>query len=159
VFPPQGDDRWVAVVAQDQGAWDALATLVGRPELARLTLDERLARREELEAIVSSWTRVRGAGEAERLCQDVGVAAHQVQNAPELAVDPQLTERGYWLTVVHPLHGDTVVEAPRFKFSRTPIGPTRGAPTLGEHTFEVLSDLLGYSEEHIAELAAAECFD
>ena len=61
--------------------------------------------------------------------------------------------------VTHPVHGDTVVEATRFRLSRSPLGPTRGAPTLGEHTFEVLSDLLGYGAERIAELAAAECFD
>jgi crotonobetainyl-CoA:carnitine CoA-transferase CaiB-like acyl-CoA transferase len=61
--------------------------------------------------------------------------------------------------VPHAVHGDTIVEAARFRLSRTPIGPTRGAPTLGEHLMEVLGDLLGYSEDRIAELAAAECFD
>ncbi|MPY91674.1 MAG: hypothetical protein GEV08_01020 [Acidimicrobiia bacterium] len=159
VFPSLGEDRWVAIVAQDQAAWAALAELAGRRDLAELALDERLARREELEAAVSTWTVERAPGEAERLCQEAGVAAHQVQNARELAADPQLTERGHWVSVAHSLHGDTLVEAPRFRLSRSPMGPTRGAPTLGEHTFEVLSGLLGYSEDRIGELAAAECFD
>jgi benzylsuccinate CoA-transferase BbsF subunit len=82
-----------------------------------------------------------------------------VQNSPELAADPQLTHRGHWLKVEHSLHGVTTIEASRFAMSRTPIGPRRAAPTLGEHTFEVLSDFLGYDSDRIAELAAAEAFD
>ena len=84
------------------------------------------------------------------------MAAHRVQNAPELAADPQLAHLGHWLEVEHSLHGPTTVEAARIRMSRTPIGPRRGAPTLGEHTFEVLTDLLGYDGDRIADLAAAE---
>ena len=40
-------------------------------------------------------------------------------------------------------------------FSQTPARPTRAGPTIGEHTFEVMSDVLGYSEERISEMAAA----
>jgi crotonobetainyl-CoA:carnitine CoA-transferase CaiB-like acyl-CoA transferase len=159
VFPALGDDRWVAIVAQDQLAWAALAALLGRADLAGLTIDERLARRPELERLVACWSAGRTAGEAERCCQDSGVAAHQVANAAELAGDPQLAARGHWVRVDHPLHGETVVEGPRFVLSRSPLAPARGGPLLGEHTYEVLADLLGYSEESIAELAAAECFD
>ena len=158
-FPALGDDRWVAVVAQDDEAWRALAGLLGRPDLAELSLAERQERRDELEGLVSSWTSASHADDIEGRCQAAGVAAYQVQNAPELTVDPQLAARGHWTHVTHPLEGDTVVEATRFRLSRSPVEPRRGAPTLGEHTFEVLAELLGYSEERIAELAAAECFD
>ena len=103
--------------------------------------------------------RSQAPAEAEQRCQAAGVAAHVVQNAPEVAADPQLAALGHWVHVEHAVHGDTVVEGPRFRLSRSPLGPTRGAPTLGEHTFEVLSDLLGYDADRIAELAAAECFD
>ena len=159
VFPARGVDRWVAVVAPDDAAWAALAPLIGLDRLASADLEARLARRAEIEAAVAAWTAGQDAGAVEQRCQAVGVAAHQVQNAPELTVDPQLSARGHWLTVPHAVHGDTIVEAARFRLSRTPIGPTRGAPTLGEHLMEVLGDLLGYSEDRIAELAAAECFD
>ena len=159
VFSAAGEDQWVAIVAQDQQAWGALAALVGRADLAALTLTERQARRQDIEAGVEAWSRGRAVAEVVQLCQAAGVASHGVQNSPELAVDPQLIERGHWVNVPHSLHGETVVEASRFRLSRTPIGPSRGAPMLGEHLFEVLSEILGYSEETIAELAAAECFD
>jgi crotonobetainyl-CoA:carnitine CoA-transferase CaiB-like acyl-CoA transferase len=159
VFPAKGADRWVAVVAQDDRAWTTLAGLLGRSDVAALGLEARLARRDELEAAVAAWTASLDAGEVEARCQAAGVAAHQVQNAPELAVDPQLTARGHWVTVPHSVHGDTVVEDCRFRMSRSVVGPTRGAPLIGEHLMEVLSGLLGYDEERIGELAAAECFD
>ncbi len=159
VFPAAGHDQWVAVVAQSDDAWVVLAGLIGRPDLASLPHDERQARRNELEAAVSTWTSGLEPGEVEQRCQEAGVAAHRVQNAPELAADPQLTHLGHWLEVEHSLHGPTTVEAARFRMSRTPIGPRRGGPTLGEHTFEVLTDLLGYDGDRIADLAAAEAFD
>ena len=159
VFPATGHDQWVAVVAQSDDAWARLAGLIGRPDLASLPHDTRQAWREELEAAVSAWTAGREPGDVEQRCQDAGVAAHRVQNAPELAADPQLAHLGHWLEVEHSLHGPTIVEAARFWMSRTPIGPRRGAPTLGEHTFEVLTELLGYDGDRVADLAAAEAFD
>ncbi len=159
VFPAAGTDRWVAVAAQTDGAWAALAPLIGRPDLAGLALAERLDRQSELEGLVATWTARRSAADSEAACQAVGIAAHQVQNADELAVDPQLHHLGHWLTVAHSHHGDTIVEGPRVRLSDTPIGPTRAAPMLGEHTFEVLADLLGYDPDRIADLAVAEVFE
>ena len=108
---------------------------------------------------VAAWTLALEPGEAEQRCQAAGVAAHRVQNAPELAADPQLAHLGHWVEVEHSIHGPTLVEAARFRMSRTPIGPRRGGPTLGEHTFDVLTEQLGYDGDRIADLAAAEAFD
>ena len=102
---------------------------------------------------------VREAAEVEQRCQSVGVAAHRVQNAPELLTDPQLGHWQHFRTVPHGMHGDTVIEGPRVALSRTPLHPERGGPLLGEHTFEVLSEHLGYDADRIADLAAAEIFD
>ena len=159
VFPCAGEDRWVAVVAQSETAWVSLAGLLDRDDLATMSVAQRLAHRQELEDVLSTWTAQRSAAEAEAACQEVGVAAHQVQNSPELMVDPQLAFLEHWVTVQHALHGPTVVEASRVRLSETPIGPVKAAPMLGEDTFSVLSDVLGYDEDQIAELAAAEIFD
>jgi crotonobetainyl-CoA:carnitine CoA-transferase CaiB-like acyl-CoA transferase len=159
IFPTSGDDEWVAVVAQDDAAWVQLAELVGHPELADQSLAERLTDSEALEGLVADWTRELAAEEVEARCQSSGIAAHRVQNSPELATDPQLAHRGHWVEVEHSLHGKTIVEAARFVMSRTPIGPRRAAPMLGEHLFETLTDQLGYNADQIAELAAAEAFD
>ena len=77
-----------------------------------------------------------------------------MQNSPELTADPQLAHRGHWLQVEHTQHGPTWVEAPRFGLSRTPIGPKRGSPMLGEHTFEVLTELLNLDSASLTRLRA-----
>ena len=159
IFPVIGEDQWVAVVAQDDAAWVQLAELVGHPELGDRSLAERLADSETLEGFVLDWTRDLAAEEVEAQCQARGIAAHRVQNSPELKADPQLAHRQHWVEVEHSLHGKTTVEAARFAMSRTPIGPRRAAPMLGEHLFETLTDQLGYDADQIAELAVAEAFD
>ncbi|MDH5289708.1 MAG: CoA transferase, partial [Acidimicrobiia bacterium] len=95
------------------------------------------------------------AGEVEARLQAVAVPAHQVQNAPECTVDPQLEHLGHFVSVPHSVHGSHWVEGPRFRLSRTPGFVARGAPTLGEHAWEVLSGILGYDPDRIADLAAA----
>ena len=52
----------------------------------------------------------------------------------------------------HPIHGQTTVEGPRYLLSDTPDEVTRPAPTLGQDNEYVLRDILGYSEERIAQL-------
>lgn len=74
-----------------------------------------------------------------------GVAAHVIQNSPEAAGDPQLIHRCHFVEVPHSTqpNGRTVVEGTRFILSRTPAVFTRGGPTFGEDTYEVLNDVLG----------------
>jgi crotonobetainyl-CoA:carnitine CoA-transferase CaiB-like acyl-CoA transferase len=159
VYPAAGKDRWVAVACQDDRAWVELAGLLQRPDLADLMAADRRARAAEIDGLVGEWTAVHTAGEVELLLQAAGVAAHQVQNSTELAVDPQVQHAGYWVTVPHPIHGPTVIEGSRYALSRTPARPSRAAPMLGEHVEEVLVGLLGYDEDRLAELAVAEVFD
>ncbi|WP_420627060.1 CoA transferase [Candidatus Poriferisodalis sp.] len=132
---------------------------VGCDDLATLSVGDRLERRAELEAALAAWTSKLDEAEVERQCQDAGVAAHRVQNSPELAVDPQITHRRHWVEVPHSTHGSTIIEAPRFTMSRSRVWPEVAAPALGEHLYEVLTEHLGYDADRVAELAAAEAFD
>ncbi|MDH4144883.1 MAG: CoA transferase, partial [Acidimicrobiia bacterium] len=154
-----GTEAWLALACQDDRAWASLADLMGRADLAALPAEQRLARRRELDDVVGAWLADRALAEAEATLQAHGIAAHRVQNSVEMVDDPQLAEVGFYTTVNHSIHGETVVEAPRFHLSRTPGRATAGAPTLGEHVWDVLSGILGYDDERIAELAAAEVFD
>ena len=113
----------MAIVAQDDDGWRSLAALLGEPELAELGLEERLAQNETIEALVSDWTADKTAADVESLCQDEGVAAHRVQNSPELIADPQLLHRHHFCRVAHSIHGTVPIEGPRFSMSRSPPGP------------------------------------
>ncbi|MDA3038312.1 MAG: formyl-CoA transferase, partial [Actinomycetota bacterium] len=62
---------------------------------------------------------------------------------------------GHFVALEHPSRG-CIVEGTRFRLEASPGRPRRHAPHLGEHTFEVLTEILGYDGDRVADLAAAE---
>jgi crotonobetainyl-CoA:carnitine CoA-transferase CaiB-like acyl-CoA transferase len=156
VYPAAGDDRWVAIACQDDEAWPALCRVLGRDDLAcdpALRLAEgRRARADQLDAVVAAWTAGRTAEETEEALQAAGVAVHAVNNSAECLADPHLAARGHFVTVAR-ADGERIVERTRFRLSRTPAAV--GVPPLrGQHTDQVLGDLLAYPAERIAALRA-----
>ena len=150
------DDNWIAISCVDDAQWHSLTAQMGRGDLAELRLAQRHERHDELDEVISAWTRgFEGTALMYRL-QDVGVAAHIVQNSPEYTADPQVIHRGQQVEVLHAKQGTTIVDGSRFVLSRTPAQVTYGGPTLGEHTFDILTEVLGYDSDRIADLAVAE---
>ena len=89
------------------------------------------------------------------LLQAAGVAAGIVANAEDLcARDPQLAARGHFVDVATPEGGTVRIDGPPFLLSETPARVGGPGPLLGEHTDEVLGELLGLGSEEIAELRA-----
>jgi crotonobetainyl-CoA:carnitine CoA-transferase CaiB-like acyl-CoA transferase len=120
--------------------------------------DGRLARRAVLDEAVSAWTATRPAATVQAELIALGVAAHAVQSSAECLADPQLAARRHFLELEHP-DRLCLVENARFRLRRTPARVERRAPFLGEHTVDVLGDLLGYDTDRIADLAAAEALE
>jgi benzylsuccinate CoA-transferase BbsF subunit len=156
VYPSAGDECWVAIAVRDDGEFGALATVMGRPELAHdprfATAAARLAHRDALDAVVADWTRTLDAATAEAALQAVGVPASVAAGSAELCADPQLLHREHVRRLTHPTYGTTPVEGSRFRLSRTPAAIGGPAPTLGRDNQWVLETLLGYDEERITEL-------
>jgi crotonobetainyl-CoA:carnitine CoA-transferase CaiB-like acyl-CoA transferase len=159
VYPAIGEEHWVAIAIGTDAHWQALCEEMGQPELASddryATAAARLAAREHLDAIVGAWTADSEMNAIEAALQARGVPAHAVQNSPEQVADPQLVHRGHFVELEHPVHGTTTVGGSHFRLSRTPARIERAAPTFGRDNFEVLSEILGYDADRIAELAAA----
>lgn len=159
IYRAAGDDRWVAISAADEAQWRALCAAIGQPELAEdarfADLDVRLGHLEAIDAVITEWTSTRDAQAIEAELQAVGVPAHSVDGSARLLNDPQLAHRGHFVTLEHPVHGTTTVEGSRAHLSRTPARVERAAPTFGRDNFEVLTEILGYDAERVAELAAA----
>jgi benzylsuccinate CoA-transferase BbsF subunit len=84
-----------------------------------------------------------------------GVAAGAAQNTRDKTeYDPQLEYRGFYVRADHPELGDHRFEALPVQFSAARSDVRRGAPCVGEHTIDVLTTLLGYSESEVTELMA-----
>jgi crotonobetainyl-CoA:carnitine CoA-transferase CaiB-like acyl-CoA transferase len=154
VYAAGGDDRWIAVACENDGQWRTLAVTIGRPDLAELTTQERLARRRELDGVIESWTAARSEFALQDELQALGIPAHAVQNSPECHADPQFRALGHFVSTAHAELGPVEVEGPRYRLSATP-GTTGPAPTLGQHLLPVLREVLGYDEDRITELVVA----
>jgi crotonobetainyl-CoA:carnitine CoA-transferase CaiB-like acyl-CoA transferase len=155
VYRAAGDDTWVAVACETDRQWQSLAGVLERLDLGDVPVAERLERSTELDGLITAYTSTRDPAAIEEELQSVGVPVHRVQNSDGCLVDPQLRHVGHWLTVEHPLHESMVIEAPRFRLSRTPHQVTRSGPLLGEHNDHVLREVLGYDDERVIELAIA----
>jgi crotonobetainyl-CoA:carnitine CoA-transferase CaiB-like acyl-CoA transferase len=120
--------------------------------------DPRLASRagrdehaSELEAALTEWFASRTTHEAVERLSDYSIPAAPVNTLEQAATSPQLHEREVMVEVPDKAAGSIHVSGKVIKFSRTPmvVGP---APTVGQHTYELLRDVLGYSPERVQEL-------
>ena len=153
VYPCAGEDRWVAIAAVGDDAWERLCAGLGwEPEAGLATLGGRQAARAALDARVAEWTRGRTPEEAAARLQAAGVSAMAVQNPDDHRADPHLAARGAIVTDVHPEVGPERQIGNPIRFGRTPLVPPRPAPLLGEHTEEVLTRLLGLGRDAVARL-------
>ncbi len=158
VYPCRGDDRWIAICVMNDIQWAGLAQALGHAEWLHearwATSAARCADRATIDKLLAAETSRRDAEDTMLLLQRSGVPAGVLQDARDLFTrDPQLAHRDHWVRLDHPQMGITVYNAPPYRFSRLCAKPTRHAPLLGEHTNEVLRDLLGMSPDEIAALA------
>ncbi len=159
VFAAAGWDSWIAIAVRDDAEWAALARLVGGQALGRdprfATLKARKANEDALEALIGAWTASRAAAEIEAALQALGVPAHLAASSEDFMADPQLNARGHFVRLAHPLMGEAVIEASRYRLSETPAQYPRAAPVWGRDNHHVLAEILGYDMARITELTAA----
>jgi crotonobetainyl-CoA:carnitine CoA-transferase CaiB-like acyl-CoA transferase len=136
-----GTDRWVAVGATSRERLTAVVE-----ELAGQPVDDPMA---TLEQVAGGWE----ADELAAALQARGVAAYPVRDGRDLVtLDPQLTARSFYPTQHHPLVGDVQVEGVVAHLSDTPPSLRSPAPLLGEHTDELLEEVLGLDHQQIRQL-------
>jgi crotonobetainyl-CoA:carnitine CoA-transferase CaiB-like acyl-CoA transferase len=159
-FRAAGEDDWVTIACTTEREWQALCAAMGRPDLAAdprfATASDRRANEDDLEREITAWTSGRDRWEITRLLQAVGVAAFPSLSSRDLESDPQLNERGFFTRLAHPEVGVRTHAGIPWRFADTPNGVRSPAPCIGEHTDEVLRDLLGLAPDEIARLRADE---
>ncbi|HJM21511.1 MAG TPA: CoA transferase [Acidimicrobiales bacterium] len=159
-YPAAGEDKWVAIVCQDDDQWAAACQLMSLPEhLVDLGAEQRREQREEIDNEISAWTAQRSGADAQDLLQEAGVTAHRLQMSEALAEDPQLEHRRHFRHVDHMTNEKMWVEGTRFAMSRSSDDITDAGPSYGQHTFEVLEGILGYDADRVAELAVASVLE
>jgi len=153
------DETWLALACWSDAEWQALAGAIGRPDLAAdaalATRAGRKAQEDLLEAAIGAWTATRPAADAAAALRAAGVAAQAVASTKDVAEDARLAQRGFWVELPHPECTGARHAGIPWVFAGTPLAVRRAAPALGQHTDEVLGEVLGLSPARIAALHAA----
>jgi formyl-CoA transferase len=154
---PGGPNDYIYVIIQPQ-VWPALATLIGRSELSDdpdyATPEARLNKLDHVFGMIEAWTQHYTKFQAMELLNEIDVPCGPILDIKELIEDKALTERGTIVGVEHPRRGVFKTVGCPLVLSDSPV-EVRTSPLLGEHTEEILSGLLGYSQQDIDQLRAA----
>lgn len=162
IYRCAGPDNWVAIACFDEHDWQRLDTVAGHPGWAAdprfATLADRLAHQDELDAVVTGWTRRHDRYDVMHRLQRAGVAAGVCQTAQDrIDTDPQLAALRWLTEVTGTKIGTWPVAELSVKMTGTPshIGGAidRGAPVYGEDNEYVYGELLGLSTVEIGRLA------
>ncbi len=158
VYPVAGDDSWVAIACRDDADWETLRQLAGFEDLAGDAFDTAQQRKkveDELDARVTEWTRSQSAEDLVASLIDAGVPAHKVQGAVDCRDDPQFAAREHFIKRPHTSLEEMVVEGSRFKLTGTPAETKHAGPDLGEHNVDMLTEILGYDADRMADVFAS----
>lgn len=151
-------DIWVAIAVATDAQWDALCAAIGAADWASdpalATQAGRRAAHDEIDERLERWCGQRSADDIVEILWTAGVPVAKVMQPHRQTELPQLTHRGFFEEVAHPVNPPAPHSSLPFRLS---AGPQRfhrhPAPLLGEHTEELLAEL-GLTADDIARLAA-----
>jgi crotonobetainyl-CoA:carnitine CoA-transferase CaiB-like acyl-CoA transferase len=116
-------------------------------------LAHRKQNENELDDILSTWTRGHSREDVVTTLQAAGVPSGPVETCADLRGDPQLEARGFFVTNDHPTLGPFAYEGFEYIMSET-TGEIENSPLMGQHTHAVLKNILELSDSAIADLAS-----
>ena len=149
-------DGLVLIAANQDTVFSRLCDAMGRTDLPASprynSHQARGAHQQELDDLISDWTRGLTTRQVLDLMDRHGVPAGQIYRAPEMLGDPHFRARDSIITVEHPQFGRLRMQNVAPKLSETPGSVRRPSPGLGQHNDEVYLGLLGMAPERYARL-------
>jgi succinyl-CoA:(S)-malate CoA-transferase subunit B len=154
---PTRDGKWVAISCATDKLFARLAQAMNRPELASSSTygeqKTRLDHRHDVNEIVRDWCGSLTREEVLERCYAAAAPAGPLNNIADIFGDRQFHARRNLVSFDEPETGETIIVPSTIpKLSETPGQIKHLGPKLGEHTEEVLKDLLGMDDAQIGEL-------
>jgi crotonobetainyl-CoA:carnitine CoA-transferase CaiB-like acyl-CoA transferase len=154
----EAKDGYIALNVPDNIIWSRLCQAMGRDDLIEderaATGTARAANIETLQPIIEGWLGSLTREQAVDTLNAIGVPCGPVYTAEDVFNDPQVKARGMIMPVEDPVFGSFGFARSTPHLSSNPELPANPAPNLGQHTREILQDLLGYTPEDVDRLAA-----
>ncbi|MDX1423700.1 MAG: formyl-CoA transferase, partial [Kiloniellales bacterium] len=146
-----GANDYIYVIIQPPG-WAEYMKLCGREELIDdpewATPEARLPKLDQCFGIIEEWTMTKDKFEVMEILNERNVPCGPILSMKELAEEPSLRATGTVVEVDHPTRGKYLTVGQPIKLSDSPAEVKR-SPLLGEHTEEILSEVLGLSQDEI----------
>lgn len=149
-------DGYVVIAMGNNVLWKKFCKYVNRPELIGderfHTNAARTEHHEELFPILAQIMRQRSTDQWVAALEDIGVPCGPVNTVDKVASDPQVLAREMIVEVEHEKTGTIGIPGVPIKLSKTPGRVDAPAPNLGEHSEEILSELLGMQTDEVNRL-------
>jgi len=157
---PGGPNDWIYVVVQE-AVWEALATRIGGEALAKderfATIGERRKNQTTMWAMLNEFGSKYTKREMMAILNEIDVPCGPIMSTEDLANDEHVRGREMYVELDHPKRGKWHNVGMPIKLSNSSVEIER-SPLLGEHTDDVLSNVLGMSAEEVARLKEAGAF-
>jgi len=149
-------DGHIIVAAGNDSQYQKFVEAGGRPELAHdpcfATNPLRVQHRDTLVPLLDAMVRERSRADWVARLEAVGVPCGPINDIADVFENPQVQARGLAIDLPHPTAGTVKLVRSPMRMSATPAGSDLPPPLLGQHTEEVLQQLLGMSEADVAAL-------
>jgi crotonobetainyl-CoA:carnitine CoA-transferase CaiB-like acyl-CoA transferase len=146
----------VVIGANGNAVFARLCQAMNQPHLASegrfATDEERGARQQQLDEIISAWSARLPSATVLGLMREFAVPAGLIYRAPDMLTDPQFAERSSLIEVRDTLLGTIKMQGVFPRLSATPGAVRWSGPELGQHNDEIYRDTLGLSEQELADL-------
>ena len=149
-------DAYVYFITQ-AAVWGNVCDVIGKPEWKDdseyATPAARLNKIKQIFNTIEEWTKTKDKFEVMEICNPLNIPCGPILSMKEIAEQPSLRETGTVVEVDHPTRGKYLTVGNPIKLSDSPSDVLR-SPLLGEHTDEILAEVLGMSSEDIADMKA-----
>jgi len=160
LYACRGDDHWIALAVVTAEHWRALVDLLGRPawavDPALATHAGRRAAHDAIDAELSRWCAAADRDALVARLLAAGIPAAPVLHPRDAAANPQMAARRFFALEAHPVTGTHALPGLPMLVSDVQQTVRSAAPTLGQHTAEVLQAILGLRDDEIRELEAEQ---
>ena len=157
---PTKDGQLVLISGNQDTIWKRLATAMGKPELGSdpryATHNARGENQDELDIMIGEWSITMDAAPLLELLDKHDVPNGKTYRAPDMMEDIHFKARESITKVMHPLFGPMAMQNVTPRLSDTPGHINATGPELGQHTDEVLKQILGFDDAKLAQLKAAK---
>ncbi len=155
----EASDGYIAIICVTEGHWRGLLQAMKRDDLLQdprfASHETRCRIMEEVDTLVQAWSRQQTREQVMSLARANHFPCAPVRDLGEVVHDKHMHERGMLHYVHHPELGDIVLPHSPLRFQDTAPMPLVPNPELGEHNRQVLSEVLGLSDEQIDAMQAA----